>query len=95
MYSIRSLTDEVELINASPSYENIRLPDGKTTTVSTRDLPPRGSFLEGERHEEAPVISRSADTLKLIEPSESWTTAAQHSEEASTSGSENINSTAV
>ena len=34
------LVDEVELLDSNPSYENIRHPDGRETTVSVRDLAP-------------------------------------------------------
>ena len=37
------LVDEVELLDANPSYAHIRLPDGRESTVSIRDLAPVGS----------------------------------------------------
>ena len=38
------LVDEVELIEANPQYAHIRLADGKESTVSIRDLAPRGAY---------------------------------------------------
>lgn len=36
------LVEEVELIEANPEYAYVRLPNGRETTVSTRDLAPQG-----------------------------------------------------
>ena len=36
------LVDEVELLGANPNYAHICYPDGRTTTVSTKHLAPRG-----------------------------------------------------
>ena len=37
------LVDEVELLDANLSYAHIRLPDGRESTVSIRDIAPVGS----------------------------------------------------
>ena len=37
------LVDEVELIEANPSYAHIRLPDGRKDTVSLKHLAPQGN----------------------------------------------------
>ncbi|XP_064109531.1 uncharacterized protein LOC135217506 [Macrobrachium nipponense] len=34
------LTDQVQLMNANPMYANVKYPDGRESTVSTRDLAP-------------------------------------------------------
>ena len=39
----KPLVDEVELLDANPSHAHIRLPDGRESTVSVRDLAPIGS----------------------------------------------------
>ena len=36
------LTEQVELVNCNPQYAQVRLPDGRETTVSLRDLAPFG-----------------------------------------------------
>lgn len=36
------LVDEVELLEANPQYAHVRFPDGRETTVSVKDLAPRG-----------------------------------------------------
>ena len=38
------LVDEVELLGANTNYAHIRYPDGRTTTVSTKHLTPRGEL---------------------------------------------------
>jgi len=41
------LVDEVELLQANPSYAHVRFADGRETTVSTRHLAPLGT-VDGE-----------------------------------------------
>ena len=41
----KPLVDEVELLDANPSYAHIQLPDGRESTVSVRDLAPVGSHV--------------------------------------------------
>ena len=38
------LVDEVELLQANPHYANVRYPDGRETTVSTKHLAPKGQL---------------------------------------------------
>ena len=40
------LVDEVELLQANPSYAHVRYPDGRETTVSMRHLAPVGKVVK-------------------------------------------------
>ena len=42
------LVDEVELVHATPNYARVRLPSGRETTVSMRDVAPCGSRLDAD-----------------------------------------------
>ena len=48
----KPLVDEIELVHATPNYARIRLPSGRETTVSLRDVAPCGS-----RHDADPLLS--------------------------------------
>ena len=37
------VVDEIELIEANPHYAHVRFPDGRETTVSTKQLAPAGT----------------------------------------------------
>ena len=54
------LVDEVELISANPQYANVRLRDGRETTVSLRQLAPTGEIMETG---EAPVSKDTGPEL--------------------------------
>ena len=55
------LVEEVDLIEANPSYAYIRSADGRETTVSLRDLAPRG----GDVDESSQPVFPSADSEML------------------------------
>ena len=46
------LVDEVDLIEANPQYAHVRFSDGRESTVSIKDLAPRGDVVEVERNVE-------------------------------------------
>ena len=46
------LCDEVELLEANPNFAHIKYPDGRESTVSTRDLPP--CPINAEAHRDLP-----------------------------------------
>ncbi|CAG2229552.1 unnamed protein product [Mytilus edulis] len=42
------LVEEVDLLEANPTYAHVRLPDGRETTVSVRHLAPRGQSISND-----------------------------------------------
>ena len=57
------LVEEVDLLEANPNYAHIRFDDGRETTVSLRDLAPRGTDVETN---ELPVLPASGMESTLI-----------------------------
>jgi len=58
------LVDEVELLQANPNYADVRYPDGRVTTVSTRHLAPAGKVVisDDDSCENATVPENVSDT---------------------------------
>lgn len=55
--------DEVELLEANPSYSFVRLPDGRETTVSNKQLAPRPALEDDEYEDEVePEAEPSSNT---------------------------------
>ena len=42
------LVDEVELVEANPHYGHLKFPDGRETTVSTKQLAPTGNTTDSQ-----------------------------------------------
>jgi transposase InsO family protein len=66
------LVDEVELLEANPQYAFIRYPDGRESTVSIKDLAPRGQTQEerlGANQREAQEEPLSAASEEPLEDS--------------------------
>ena len=63
--------DEVELIQANPSYAHIRFPTGREATVSLRDLAPVGEAQRPGQQEDQPVsdvVHESGQAVAADEP---------------------------
>ena len=64
------LVDEVELVEANPQYAHVRFPDGRESTVSVKDLAPRGEVEDtlvnntgkADSHEQKLVNNDKADS---------------------------------
>ena len=63
------IVDEVELVDANPQYAHVRLPDGRESTVSLRQLAPVGE----ERQIEAGPSNLPGSDSPLILPADSKT----------------------
>ena len=59
--------EHVELVSATPHYACVRYPDGRESTVSTRDLAPAG--VQGLRgtEEEREAVSVSNESERLLD----------------------------
>lgn len=57
------LVEEVELIEANPEYAHVRLSDGRETTVSIRQLAPRGEIIQEETITEEAVTQTNETVL--------------------------------
>ena len=60
------LVDEVELLEANPQYAHVRFPDGRESTVSVKDLAPRGEILEPPGEAEVNLDIRSGDAVEAV-----------------------------
>ena len=52
------LVDEVELLQANPHYAHVRSPDGRETTVATKQLAPRGQEMSHPPSQPEPVATK-------------------------------------
>jgi len=62
------LVDEVELIEANPSYAHIRFEDGRKYTVSLKHLAPQGNTIPQCPTEIETQEANSSNDLAPIEP---------------------------
>ena len=59
------LVDEVELLQANPHYAHVRYPDGRETTVATKQLAPKGHMEVAETLPTPERIPEEAEILPL------------------------------
>ena len=73
------LVDEVELLDVNPMYANIKLQDGRESTVSIRDLAPCPTVKvvsptvedqESVPHEVVPIVTEGETSMNIVEPSQ-------------------------
>ncbi|CAC5414189.1 unnamed protein product [Mytilus coruscus] len=55
------LVEEVDLLEANPTYAHVRLPDGRETTVSVRHLAPRGQSINNDNLDHSVLNDRTMD----------------------------------
>ena len=59
------LVEEVDLLEANPNYAHIRNAEGRETTVSLRDLAPRGTDMEPDG---TALLHSAVDNLSIADP---------------------------